>query len=55
MCDEVDNSTSNIPFLGWLFASHDEWRIAYTTYVGSIGFNVRMASTKMVDDIMVGC
>lgn len=36
------------------FSSHDEARLAYTMYASSIGFNVRMVSTKVVDGIMVG-
>lgn len=35
-------------------ASHEEARLAYATYAKSIGFNVRMALTKVIDGIMVG-
>ncbi|KMZ75253.1 hypothetical protein ZOSMA_117G00710 [Zostera marina] len=48
------SSTPYLPEVGQLFNSHDEAKDAYMGYTGNIGFNVRMGSTKINDQEMVG-
>ncbi|KMZ73197.1 hypothetical protein ZOSMA_151G00300 [Zostera marina] len=48
------STTPYFPEVGQLFSTHDEARDAYMGYAGNIGFNVRIGSTKINDQVMVG-
>lgn len=52
--DEVQSNSIVVPYVVQMFATIDEAKAAYTLNTGSIGFNICMASTKIVDDILVG-
>lgn len=49
--DETQSSPVEVPCVDQMFATHDNVRAACTHYVGSIKFNVYMASTKVVAGI----
>lgn len=47
-----NQSMPYIPTMGQIFKTHDKAHVAYMEYIGRVGFDVRMVTTKVIDGVL---